>query len=1808
MGYSKYLPLLFFVCSSLSLFSSVHSSPNYLVTLPRHLQCCQPETVLVSAFNLNGGSISAYLQVVNDSGQVITQTTSINVRESNSPVAFNLTLPCQKLAKLDDPNAERYVSIKAVGSGSASFSKATRVAVKASPSLVFVQTDKPVYVEFDEVHIRVAVLGCNFRPCCGGDKECVCDVNLDIRNPQNIIVDRLPIPSCSSDGAIKRKDFKLGPSPVQGDWTIIAKRTCDGSVISETYFEVKNYVLPWFDVNIKAPDYVKVTNNIITVEVAAKYKYGRGVQGTLDIDLGICNETSINATVFKKAQFVLFSSVKLDNGVKKLSFPNGGYLEFPYGKRLCIFVEVVEEASGIKFAKSDRSAVFTDNPIKVDCDLTPPFYRPNLHLKLQVQARYPNGRTVSRAQITVTDANGRNYIHSIQEENRGIADFVIDVGSISGDMEIKIGVSGQALGKVCVFKQFCSLCGGHITVRAKTGDKLQVGSRANFEVIKANSDSRQLTITIVVIARGSIQSSQSVRSSKSHLTSFQVEITPQLANRFCVLAYYMDTCNELVSDVVCLTTAETCANEISLKLKTQSVRPGTQATIGVNVACPNSDVALLAVDKGLYILNSKNILSRDKIFSALDNCSYSCGYTVASSDGMFDVVGLAGMSDASINPRCSCCTSSCRASCMNADDSCGTGRKKRGSELVERLCNEIKRRSGKRSNNVAEYCLDEYKELVKGKFSSFDDHLSETDRRNEAEYKTEHVATYIYQCCIEDFKKSDKARSSRRSGVDNFYELDPSLLRRQTYFPHVWLQDKVLTNRNLRSFNVTVRVPDSNTKWFVYGLAQCCESGFCCHLPFSLKRQEQVSVACTAFNYNKHPTIAGIKLVNIQDDLCTTAGSGEETDWIPFRIEGHDSKTVLIPVIPLVVGTTELTVKMSTELHNFDIVQNITVVPEGVTRESDTAVELDPLDVNMDNSKSCTLLQNPDLRIGHCFKYVLLNGECSEPLDGRFTKDGCCTKQIGNFASAFRPRGGTCERCPVKNETHYCTGSCQCGGHLYSRSQTNFFPVQIPENYIEGSVTAWIGVSGKYFTVGENMEGKVDEIESVESMLKIPGGSGEQSMLTFGPNCAIVTFLNATNPGAVRKHLRLLKDGYNYQLKYRVVDSGGFAVWLHYTPSTWLSSFVLRTMCSAREFVIVDDAVVSDLINFLGTRLENGTFIEPQNVIHREMVGGVQEAGVSMTAYTTMSLLECCRNEEKPTLMNLVCPAVSYMQKEVAASQVNRPYAQAIVYKALIQACVCGCAVCKPQGVCNYTIIDKLKKKLFDKAVIDTDGSMHWEADSKLGNAYWYRKPSAISVEMTAYVLQACLCVGDCKCARSTAKWLNTARNSRGAFISTQDTVVALTALAKFAAGCRVTVLHAPNLCVNVRITNYSLIKAFRITPQNADVMYRVPVPVNDLIRVDTCGSGLGRAVVHYEYNVPGTSVEQCAFDIAVNASEMTMSSLFKPPPVGAQIAFCVRYLGSGCTTMAVVELELPTGYEACESLENGFSDWRCLSTILRDGGSRLGLSKYEVSERKVVFYFDKLCDTKRTCVVFKAYRKFEIVNSLPVSVRVFDYYQPDVQCTRLYTLGGGSPELSLICDSSNKGQPACVCGAGRCPKLEKKIHNRLCNACIYHDYVYNVRINDDTYENGWHKFDATVVDEIKPGARRHKNGSNLILWVPSICTTDIKLVTGNCYHIQGKYGTKFVLDHNTAIEQCPKDTSSASDCKNKVKQKCVQKPCKKQKTKKKISNCEKKRMEKCKDEFKACTHVAVFKRYVKKLRDGSICQSRDVCSSYVYG
>ena len=139
----------------------------------------------------------------------------------------------------------------------------------------------------------------------------------------------------------------------------------------------------------------------------------------------------------------------------------------------------------------------------------------------------------------------------------------------------------------------------------------------------------------------------------------------------------------------------------------------------------------------------------------------------------------------------------------------------------------------------------------------------------------------------------------------------------------------------------------------------------------------------------------------------------------------------------------------------------------------------------------------------------------------------------------------------------------------------------------------------------------------------------------------------------------------------------------------------------------------------------------------------------------------------------------------------------------------------------------------------DEDGSKYWPADTTLGKAYWYRRrPNAIAVETTAYALCAYVAAGDVSRAGSIAKWLNSVRNSKGAFVSTQvnsfigksyvrlshcsqDTVVALKCLAEYA----VSLKKERSIHVKVSARHDKKFGAsFDITKGNLDVNHRAVV------------------------------------------------------------------------------------------------------------------------------------------------------------------------------------------------------------------------------------------------------------------------------------------------------------------------------------------------------------------------------------------------
>ncbi|XP_062499168.1 complement C5-like [Corticium candelabrum] len=283
------------------------------------------------------------------------------------------------------------------------------------------------------------------------------------------------------------------------------------------------------------------------------------------------------------------------------------------------------------------------------------------------------------------------------------------------------------------------------------------------------------------------------------------------------------------------------------------------------------------------------------------------------------------------------------------------------------------------------------------------------------------------------------------------------------------------TNGDRKSVAIPVTVPHSITEWSIYGLAQCCATGFCvsepveltvfkplfveCHLPYSVKRQEQVSVACSAYNYDVNNRWASLQIVDPPEHLCTSAGTGEETAPVWFNVPGLDTKTILLPLMPLDVGTTKLTVRMITELGGDEIEKEIRVAAEGIKRDYDYAAELDPQGLNMNVSGDCSNGQSPDVRVGKCFKSIVLDGNCGDPIECDFTKHECCVGQSASSALTFS-YGGQCELCPSKNEVHVCGKACSCSGKSQNKKQVNYFYVRAPEDFISGSEKAWLGVSG----------------------------------------------------------------------------------------------------------------------------------------------------------------------------------------------------------------------------------------------------------------------------------------------------------------------------------------------------------------------------------------------------------------------------------------------------------------------------------------------------------------------------------------------------------------------------------------------------------------------------------------------------------------------------------------------------------------------------------------------------------------------------
>uniref|UniRef100_A0A224YTU5 Complement component 3 n=1 Tax=Rhipicephalus zambeziensis TaxID=60191 RepID=A0A224YTU5_9ACAR len=595
-----------------------------------------------------------------------------------------------------------------------------------------------------------------------------------------------------------------------------------------------------------------------------------------------------------------------------------------------------------------------------------------------------------------------------------------------------------------------------------------------------------------------------------------------------------------------------------------------------------------------------------------------------------------------------------------------------------------------------------------------------------------------------------------------------------------------------------------------------------------------------------------------------------------------------------------------------------------------------------------------------------------------------------------------------------------------------------------------------------------------------------------------------------------------------------------------------------------------------GQKLD-GSFVEKKPIMHKTMLGGVRGA-VPMTAFVLLTFNECMRppsgvaydkydiysTDSKRTYFQILARsaemAVNYLREHAFES--DEPYVAALVAYALSQS----------NSSEKYAALSALKDRLIHDPMLSTRSTG--------------TEPSALVVEGTAYALLTLLAHNEVETAKTIVNWLNTHRSASGSFASTQDTVVALQALTEFALKSR-----EPNVDLTCNVTLSSqrnFQRSLRLKRDNAAILQQLDIrDVTGKMFVKASGTGSGLLSVKLKYNVLVPPELLCKFNVTVRADirntreniarsvelppdllkdllgefrrrrsitswlqndsrsrDYSPASPFFPDESGRlnggnsdtaaasvqatpqskltyDIEVCSRYIGVEDSNMAVIEVGLFSGFEPIkEDLEKARND----SDLL---------AKYEMTEKNVILYFDKIPWESPTCVKFRIERQHVVYNVQSAVVKVYDYYNPMHSCTQFYGPGSTSPLLKLVCDGNQ-----CQCAAAQCPRKEpfleveragttlKKRHKLLEFVCQQHDFAWIGEVSSNDVINGYRHITFRVDTVIKEGLESSASvmtGKKLFV-ARELCST-ADLIEGERYFMFGRDSEPFEKDGQTIMK-----------------------------------------------------------------------------------
>nr|XP_045364134.1 C3 and PZP-like alpha-2-macroglobulin domain-containing protein 8 isoform X3 [Camelus bactrianus] len=1545
------------------------------------------------------------------------------------------------------------------------FHNQTSVTVDSRGASVFIQTDKPVYRPQHRVLISILTVTPDLRPI----NEKLEAYVLDPRGSRMMEWRHLE-PLCCG---ITNMTFPLSDQPVLGEWFIFVEM--QGHVYNKS-FEVQKYVLPKFELLIDPPRYIQDLDTCETGTVQARYTFGKPVSGTLMINMTVNGVGYYSQEVGRPALRTtkIHGSQDFNICVKDM-IP----ADVPEHFRGTVSIwAMVTSADGSQQVAFDDSTPVQKQLVDVRYSKdTRKQFKPGLSYVGKVELSYPDGSPAEGVTVQIrAELTPKDNIYTTESVSLGgLVGFEIPSIPMSAQhvwLETKVtALSGKPVGSQYL-PSYLSLSSWYSPSQCylqlqPPSRPLQVGEDAHFPV--KSTCPCNFTLYYEVAARGNIvlsgqqpahitqQRSKRAAPEKPirlmHLsetepppapaaevsvcvTSLRLAVTPSMVPLSRLLVFYVRENGEGVADSLQFAVETFFENKVSLTYSANETQPGEVIDLRVRAA-RGSCVCVAAVDKSVYLLRSGFRLTPAQVFRELEDYDVSDAFGVSREDGPFWWAGL-------------------------------TARRRRRSSIFPWPWG-VTKDSG---FAFAETGLVVMTDLV-----------SLNHRQDGGLYTDEAVPAF--QPHTGSLMAAAPSRQPPRAEK-----------RKRTFFPETWIWHCLNISDPSGEETLSVQVPDSITSWVGEAVGLSAERGLGIAEPTLLKtfkpffvdftlphhvvRGEQAKIPLNVYNYMdacaevyaKISVPKGIRFVghpgkrHLTKKTCVAPGETEPT-WVvlSFSDLGLSNITgeshVLLPASPLSrpprAPGTEARHSQSPGLQRNKLLPGWEVrqIPRGeLHRQKDSHWEGsrpaqcgggERVHISTPNKYEFQYVQRPlrltrfdvavrahnDARValspgpqdtagmieivlgGHQnTRSWISTSKMGEPVASTHTAKILSWDEFRTFWISWHSgliqvghgpepsnesviMAWTLPRPPEVQFIGFSTGWGSVGEFRIWRkveadeSYSEAFTLGVPHSAIPGSERAAASI------IGDVMGPTLNHLSN---LLRLPFGCGEQNMIHFAPNVFVLKYLQKTrqlSPEVERETTDYLVQGYQRQLTYKHQD-GSYSAFgeRDASGSMWLTAFVLKSFAQARSFIFIDPRELAAAKGWIVQQQRaDGSFPAVGRILNKDIQGGIHGT-VPLTAYVVAALLEMDPASEEER--GAIAKAKHFL--ESSAPLTADPYSSALIAYALTLL----------RSPTAPAALRKLRSLAITQVV-------------------------SAEVEMTAYALLTYTLLGDVATALPVVKWLSQQRNALGGFSSTQDTCVALQALAEYAI---LSYAGGVNLTVSLASTNLDYQETFELHRANQKLLQTAAIPsLPTGLFVSAKGEGCCLMQIDVTYNVPDP-VAKPSFQLLVNLQEPEAEQQRPPAPAPSAddddpaadqhhqeyqvtLEVCTRWLHAGSSNMAVLEVPLLSGFRV---------DVESLEQLLLD--KYITLKRYEVAGRRVLFYFDEISSRCLTCVRFRAIREHVVGRTSALPISVYDYYEPAFEATRFYNVSARSPLARELCagPACNEVERALAQGPGWSP------------------------------------------------------------------------------------------------------------------------------------------------------------------------------------